>query len=111
MLASYTLLHDAHDFWRQFIDAAFPPGTRKPTRHIRFSQTSLAIEAAIAGQGLALASQFFVASDIASGKLVRAAATQLRVDADFYLLRPRKPRNPATVSEVRNWLAEVSGEK
>ena len=59
---TYALLHDAHDIWPAFLEPAFPKGAPPTLRNIRFNQTSLAIEAAIAGQGLALASLIFVAT-------------------------------------------------
>ncbi|MEZ0167460.1 transcriptional regulator GcvA [Microvirga sp. TS319] len=104
-LTRYPLLHDAHNVWPQFLDQAFPHGASAPTKNIRFNQTSLAIEAAIAGQGLALTSLFFVEDDLAAGRLVRLFATELRVGSDFYIVSPRKPRHAASVAAVRAWLA------
>ncbi|CAN7725632.1 LysR family transcriptional regulator [Ensifer sp. NM-2] len=104
-LRHYALLHDAHDFWPQFLDVAFPAGVATSGKNIRFNQTSLAIEAAAAGQGLALASLFFVTDDLGSRRLVRPFTPELRVGADFYLVSPRKPRHPAAVLEVREWMS------
>jgi LysR family transcriptional regulator, glycine cleavage system transcriptional activator len=104
-LTRYPLLHDAYDFWPQFLDRAFPEGAQAPTKNVRFNQTSLAIEAAIAGQGLALTSLFFVEDDLVSGRLVRLFPTELRVG---YVVSPRKPRHPASVAAVRTWLAAAA---
>ncbi|MBP1881888.1 LysR substrate-binding domain-containing protein [Sinorhizobium mexicanum] len=103
-LRHYALLHDAHDFWPQFLDVAFPGGAATSGKNIRFNQTSLAIDAAAAGQGLALASLFFVTEDLGSRRLVNPFKTELRVEADFYLVSPRKPRHPGAVREVREWM-------
>lgn len=102
-LNGVALLHDAHDLWPQFLGLALQsaPGVAK---NIRFNQTSLAIEAAIAGQGLALASRFFVADDLASGRLVQVLGAELRTGSDFYLVAPRKPRHAGSVNAVRGWL-------
>ncbi|MBB3609567.1 transcriptional regulator GcvA [Rhizobium sp. BK602] len=105
----YPLLHDGHDFWPQFLDLAFPEGLPPAPKNIRFNQTSLAIEAAIAGQGLALTSRFFVDDDIAAGRLIRVLPTELRAGSDFYVVSPRKPRHPASVAAVRNWLISTAG--
>lgn len=105
----YPLLHDGHDFWPQFLDLAFPEGLPPAPKNIRFNQTSLAIEAAIAGQGLALTSRFFVDDDIAAGRLIRVLRTELRAGSDFYVVSPRKPRHPASVAAVRNWLISTAG--
>jgi LysR family glycine cleavage system transcriptional activator len=108
-VARYALLHDAHDFWPQFLDKALKRGTRAPTKNIRFNQTSLAIDAAIAGQGLALASRFLVEEDIASGRLVRVLSSELRAGSGFYVIAPRRPRHPTPVAAVTKWLfAEAS---
>ena len=103
-LLRYALLHDAHNFWPQFLERACANGAITAAQNIRFNQTSLAIDAAIAGQGLALASLPFVQEDIATGRLVRPFATELRAGADFYLVSPRKPRRPEPVAAVRSWL-------
>lgn len=103
-LQTYALLHDAHDIWPAFLERAFPTGAPPAPKNIRFNQTSLAIEAAIAGQGLALASQIFVTEDLASGRLVQPLPQELRTEAAFYLVFPRKPRHPDAVQQVRDWL-------
>lgn len=106
-LKNYALLHDSHDFWPQFLDAAFPGGSAVSAKNIRFNQTSLAIEAAVAGQGLALASLFFVKHDLESYRLFRPFKTELRLGADYYLVSPRKSRYPAAVREVREWMSAL----
>ncbi|MDY0883726.1 LysR substrate-binding domain-containing protein [Dongia soli] len=103
-MVRYALLHDAHNFWPQFLDKALKRGLSAPTKNIRFNQTSLAIDAAIAGQGLALASRFFVEEDIATGRLVRVFPSELHVGAGFYIVAPRKPRHPIPVAAVTKWL-------
>jgi LysR family transcriptional regulator, glycine cleavage system transcriptional activator len=108
-LTRYPLLHDAHNLWPQFLEQAFPQGMSTTAKNIRFNQTSLAIEAAIAGQGLALTSLFFVEDDLASGRLVRLFPTELRVGSDFYVVAPRKARHPGSVAAVRTWLARAAG--
>ncbi|MCR6497470.1 transcriptional regulator GcvA [Shinella sp. CPCC 101442] len=108
-LAAYALLHDAHNFWPQFLEHAM--GKTAPVmaaKNIRFNQTSLALEAAIGGQGLALASSFFIEEDIAAGRLMRLFETELRVGGDFYIVAPRKPRHAASVEAVRGWLLRES---
>jgi LysR family glycine cleavage system transcriptional activator len=102
--ARYALLHDGHDYWPQFLQRAFPDRPASSARNIRFNQTSLAIEAAIAGQGLALTSKFFVEGDIAEGRLALVCSTEFRPGFDFYLVSQRKPRRPKPVAIVRDWL-------
>lgn len=98
------LLHDSHDLWPQFLDLAGPGALPKASRNLRFNQTSLAIDAALAGQGVALSSQAFVAADIAAGRLVRVFDVSLQTGTDFYLVHPRRPRNSKAVEVVQSWL-------
>ncbi|WP_194790308.1 LysR substrate-binding domain-containing protein [Pseudomonas sp. UFMG81] len=109
-LQGYVALHDAHDYWPAFNTALFPghgPGT---ARNLRFNQTSLAIEAAVGGQGIALAEQAFVAHDIAAGRLVQVFPLQLRLDKAFYLVWPRRARQPAGLAVVKAWLKQQAAD-
>lgn len=99
-----TLLHDSHDLWPQMLELALPATAPPARRNLRFNQTSLAIDAALAGQGIALCSRSFVAEDLAAGRLVQVFGKSLRTGDDFFLLHPRKPRNAAAVEAVRSWL-------
>ncbi|MNI92102.1 Glycine cleavage system transcriptional activator [compost metagenome] len=98
------MLHDAHNFWPDFIAEVFhrplPPGAK----NVRFNQTSLAIDAAIGGQGLALASEFFVHSDLRAGRLALAFDQVLDLQRAFYLVWPRNAHQPPALATVRAWL-------
>lgn len=101
-LSSMPKIHDAHDMWPTFLDEL---GIRDTSsRNLRLSQTALALDAAVSGQGVALVSRFFAARDLQQGHLVEVTATSLERDQHFYLLTPRKaPKNHA-VSKVKSWL-------
>ncbi|WP_343552980.1 LysR substrate-binding domain-containing protein [Pantoea sp.] len=100
----YALLHDGHHLWPAFLSFIFPGQSMHHPHHLRFNQTALALEAAISGQGMALTSPHFVQNDLASGRLVPAFTQQMEVDAGWYLVWPRRPREPAAVIAVRDWL-------
>jgi LysR family glycine cleavage system transcriptional activator len=72
-LSTYTLLHDAHNSWPEYIDRFLGGGDPTLFRGISFSQTSHAIEAAIAGQGIAVATRAFVSTDIEAGRLSKSS--------------------------------------
>lgn len=106
-LQRYTLLHDAHNFWPEFVernlgkaDAAF--------KGISFSQTSHAIEAAIAGQGIVLANRDFVSRDIVAGRLVQVMDGALQGQANFYLVWPRY-RKSVSLEKLVHWMLEEAG--
>ncbi|WP_017928996.1 LysR substrate-binding domain-containing protein [Limimaricola hongkongensis] len=108
-MARQTLLHDTHDLWPPFLRAAFP-GTRfGRMRGIRFSQTTLGLDAALAGQGIALASRFLVDRDLTAGRLVQPVAHTHQGPHDYFLLASRRRMTPATAA-ARDWLlAQADG--
>ncbi|MFK3820313.1 LysR substrate-binding domain-containing protein [Pseudomonas sp. NPDC089407] len=103
-LQDFIMLHDAHNFWPQFLAELFPQHAQPTARNLRFNQTSLAIDAAISGQGIALASLAFVGDDIAAGRLIQVFNQQLKLDKSFYLVWPRKMKQSDSLSIVQNWL-------
>lgn len=103
-LQDFLMLHDAHNFWPEFMAGLFPNHAQPTAKNMRFNQTSLAIEAAISGQGIALASHAFVKDDIAAGRLVKVFDQQLLLDKAFYLVWPRKARQSPALLVVKDWL-------
>ena len=106
-LSGLPKLHDAHDLWPVFL-AAFGLDCHNE-RGLRLSQTSLAIDAAIAGQGVALVSRFLVARDLEAGRLVQVRPEVLESDKDFYLLAMRRGKRSASAEIVYKWLLSVAG--
>ncbi|GKT18446.1 LysR family transcriptional regulator [Acidovorax sp. SUPP2522] len=103
------LLHDAQSPWETYFEQCAPQARAPAARALHFNQTTLAIDAAAMGQGLALAQQEFVASDLAAGRLVLAFPEALRTGAGYYLVHPRKQRHPESVAQVRRWLLDGAG--
>lgn len=75
-----------------------------------FNQTSHAIDAAIAGQGIVLATRNFVASDLEGGRLVQVEGVKLRGSSDFYLVWP-KHRKSAAMDAVRTWMISTADQR
>ncbi|WP_170575863.1 LysR substrate-binding domain-containing protein [Ruegeria atlantica] len=100
-LSDQTLLNDTHGLWPLFLERLGVTG--KP-RMMNFSQTSLAIDAAVSGQGIALANAPLVSSELASGKLVQPLSDVLVEDLGFYVVMPKPPRQPQLVALMRDWL-------
>ncbi|MNO40485.1 Glycine cleavage system transcriptional activator [compost metagenome] len=105
-LQEFIMLHDAHNFWPQFLAELFPQHAQPTAKNLRFNQTSLAIEAAINGQGIALASLAFVSDDMLAGRLIQVFVQQIRLDKSFYLVWPRKLQQPESLSVVQQWLKQ-----
>jgi len=108
-IAQHVLLHDSHGLWPVFLEKACSGRPVAISRALKFSQTSLAIDAALAGQGIALASDPMVEDDIAAGRLCRPLEITIKSQVGFYIVAPRAPRNAVYVERMRDWLIAQSG--
>lgn len=70
-----------------------------------FSNAHLAIDAAIAGQGIALVPYIFVIDDIAAGLLTMAAEQSIPDPSTLWLLRPVERRSKPAVQGFVDWLS------
>ncbi|OUR79555.1 LysR family transcriptional regulator [Alphaproteobacteria bacterium 46_93_T64] len=110
-LKNHVLLHDAHSLWPLFL-AQFPNSSSiNAYKSLKFNQTSLAIDAAIAGQGVALVSSVLIEDDIKSGRLCQPLDLALDGDQGYYVLTPKYSRNPEAVSRITDWLLAQSQTK
>jgi LysR family transcriptional regulator, glycine cleavage system transcriptional activator len=109
-LSRVVLLHDevlrdhpGRVGWRGWLEAA---GVRRSfgDKGPRFSHAHMAIEAAIAGQGVALGRTTLVARDLAEGRLVRPFELELESALAYWLVAPRGASPPKRVSVFRDWL-------
>ncbi len=102
-LRTLPLLHDAHDQWPAFLQSNGKlPGAM-------FNQTTLALDAALAGQGVALACRAFVAADLAAGRLVQVTQASAFTQTDFFLVRKRSPPPRKAAEAVWDWCAKRLG--
>ena len=103
-LRHHVLLQDAHGQWPQFLETAFRDKQIPRMRTMNFSQTSLAIDAAMAGQGVALTNTAFVETELKSNQLCQPFPFSICVDKGYYVVAPRTPRKPQVVAIGREWL-------
>ncbi|WP_435988707.1 LysR substrate-binding domain-containing protein [Sulfitobacter sp. SH24] len=108
-LSRLTLLHDAHNLWPQFLEIAFKDVPIAP-RSLHFSQTTLSLDAALAGQGVALASRFLVQRDLDARRLVLPIGAALDGGQGFYALLPRQGASEAAIW-VTEWLQSMAREE
>ncbi|WP_256078500.1 transcriptional regulator GcvA [Massilia sp. YIM B04103] len=109
-LANITLLHEVSPLndadypnWEEWLSAA-GVGDVDVRQGLVFSQALMALQAAIDGQGVALAQRLLIDYDVAAGRLVRLfdIATPLRLH--YYLIHaPETRKNPA-FQAFRSWL-------
>lgn len=103
-IESFTLLHDARSRWPEFIDRVLHRPSTGQGKSVHFNQTSLAIDAALGGQGIALATRSFVQQDLDTGRLMDAFGAMLEGERAYYVVTPRKPRAPGPTALVKEWL-------
>ncbi|WP_299922040.1 LysR substrate-binding domain-containing protein [uncultured Pelagimonas sp.] len=103
-LDRYVLLQDAHGLWPLFLQSVFTDGPVPDMKMMNFNQTSLAIDAAIAGQGVALTSRAFVETELRQNRLCQPFPDHLAIEDGFYVVSPRKPRRPKVVRQLHDWL-------
>jgi LysR family glycine cleavage system transcriptional activator len=111
-LRHHTLLHDdstesdpSCPTWDMWLKAARIGGI-DASRGPRFNQSSLVLEAAILGRGVALAKAALAAADLAEGRLARPFAVSAPVGVGFayYLVAPKAKLNLPKVAAFRDWL-------
>lgn len=114
-LKNHTLLHDESPDndpscpnWEMWLRAA---GIHDidASRGPRFNQSSMVLEAAMLGRGIALAKSTLAAADIASGRLVRPLPGHSPVGFAYYLVAPKSKLNLPKVSFFRDWLCDEVG--
>ena len=113
-LKHHTLIHIEWDAqwatwpnWAMWLRAAGAPEV-DATRGLHFSQTALALQAALDGQGVALGDSTLVADDLAAGRLVRPFSMALKGPAQFayHLVHaPRRAEEPL-IKAFRRWILD-----
>lgn len=104
---------ERHDDWfdwpEWFRQVGLEPAA--PRSRIDINNYPMLIQAAINGQGIALAWGHLVDEYLDSGALIRPVETVLRTSARFYLIEPPSPvRIKPSVNQFREWLLRLVGE-
>ena len=116
-LAGHTLLHVEWTWgldrsetldWEMWLRAAGAPEV--DAQHgPRFTHANLALQAAAAGQGLALGSDALAGDDLAAGRLVQPFDVALPVNFAYYLTYPEETAARPKIASFRQWiLAEIT---
>lgn len=101
-LLSCTLLHNFYEPWEDwFRMAGVTPAAMLPGP--RFSESNLMLQAAVQGQGVALALGTLVQAELRDGRLVRCHAGQ-RARFAYYLVHPDADPVPTKVAAFKEWM-------
>ena len=108
-LRHHHLLHDDLNVdWRTWLLAAGVKGV-DPDHGTFFTDSSMLVQAAVAGQGVALARGALAADDLAAGRLVRPFELRLPSGFAYYLVYPEADAERAKVVAFRDWLLAECG--
>ena len=111
-LAKHILLHDRdRTGWREWL-AAFGVEGGATLQGPIFSDTSLAIDGAVAGQGVALARSALASLDIAAGRLIRPLAESIAAPIAYWIVCPKGSADTPAIAAFRTWLlAEAANDQ
>lgn len=76
---------------------------------VRFADTNMTIEAALLGQGIALARSGHVETEIGNGSLVRLFDVPFASPVAYYFVCPKGIESQPHIASFRNWLLMESG--
>ena len=100
----FPLLHlDDRRDWGRWLDAAGVPGERLLQSPI-LNHASMLIDAAIEGQGVALARTMLAASDLAARRLVRPFQAAIPLRNTYWIVCPKATRALPKIAAFRAWL-------
>jgi LysR family glycine cleavage system transcriptional activator len=110
-LFRYTLLRSEGEFWKPWFEAAgldWPEPSRGPT----FSDSSHTMQAAIEGQGIALARSSLIGSDVHNGVPIRLFDIVAPGARKYFLVYPPRLADSPKLAPFRKWLFdEVAAEQ
>lgn len=105
-LKNHTLLHDdSYRSWIRWLDAAGAKGVNPRLGVICGDRNSM-LQAALAGQGVALASAVFAEADLAAGRLVKVFAEEVTTEFAIYAVCLPRRLNDPLVAGAMEWLAK-----
>jgi LysR family glycine cleavage system transcriptional activator len=89
--------------WAQWLEAAGAPEV-DASRGLQFSNTYLAVEAALAGRGVALTQEAMVVDELASGRLVRPFEVAVASTYSHWILTLPETADQPRIRRFRSWL-------
>ncbi len=108
-LAGLPLLRDARQPWSDWFKS-IGLDLAEPARGPIYNEPSLVLQAAIAGQGVALARGLLARPEIEAGHLVRLFPRSARARFSYYIVTPPATAAAPRVVAFRDWLLRQAGE-
>jgi LysR family glycine cleavage system transcriptional activator len=109
-IMQHTLLHTNNKTdWTNWLEQTGVTGV-DPRRGTVFNQASMAIDAAVDGQGIALARTALASWDLLCGRLVRPFPQALHASFAFWIVCPKPAADLPKISTFREWLLQEASE-
>src|SRR6266850_7454028 len=106
----FPLLHlDTRNDWPTWLDAAGVPDAEVPHGPV-MNRASMLIDAAVDGQGIALARTTLAAWDLINGRLFRPFTEALRLSKTYWIVCPKATAMLPKVKKARDWLLAQAAE-
>lgn len=100
----FPLIHvDDRKDWARWLEAVGVDGAELSHGPV-LNRASMVIDAAIDGQGIALARTTLAASDLISGRLVRPFDEELRLSKTYWIICPKATTTLPKIALFRDWL-------
>jgi LysR family transcriptional regulator, glycine cleavage system transcriptional activator len=100
----FPLIHvDDRKDWTRWLDAAGVSGAEHSHGPV-LNRVSMAIDAAVDGQGIALARTTLAATDLIAGRLIRPFAEELRLSKTYWIICPMATAALPKIVTFRDWL-------
>lgn len=96
-LMALPLLHHCQDHWPKFLKRAVLVSGPQ------FNLTTMALDAAVAGQGAVVACRAFVEAELADGRLIQISERSLRVEPSYYIVRRQGTTTKPALDAVWQW--------
>lgn len=105
-LPRHTLLHDqSRKDWSLWFSAAGIGDAQVPSGP-QFDQTSMVIDAAVEGYGVALTRSALAARDLLAGRLVRLFDVAIPAPFAYYIVCPKASARILKIKQLRTWLVQ-----
>lgn len=103
-MAGTTLLRSEGEQWKPWFDAAGVEGFPEPRAGLMFQDSSLLLQAAAAGQGIALIRPTLAFNDLMAGRVVRLFDVTIPCPWNYYFVCPHGALQTPKMQAFRAWL-------
>ena len=102
----FDLIHDEMVMeWSDWLSAA-GASTAGATKGIRYNHSHIVLQAAVAGEGMALGRSLLVADDLAKGRLIAPFEFKMESKFSYYLACPKEAAKQPWIEAFRTWLLQ-----